>query len=139
LLIFVFIKLQIKMKKTMVFPGIILAVIFVIVLAFRPANASVSSNYHDNPALPDSVMKIVQKACLDCHGADGNGMAKAHVNFATWTSYDAKKQASKAEDMFKKVSKGDMPPGKWRKNNPEIIPTLADIEVLKNWSNALNK
>lgn len=128
------------MKKTLAFLGISFTVILFIALAFRPANASVSSIYNpDNPALPDSVMKIVQKACMDCHGADGNGMAKSHVNFSAWTSYDAKKQAGKAEDIFKEVSKGKMPPGKWRKNNPDNIPTQADIDLLKNWANALNK
>jgi len=120
--------------------GISLAVIFFIALAFGPAKVSVAgSNNEGNPALPDSVMKIVQKACMDCHGADGNGMAKAHVNFASWTGYDVKKQAGKAYDIYKKVSKGDMPPGKWRKNNPDNVPTQADIAVLKNWAGALNK
>ena len=124
----------------MTFTGILLAVIFFIALAFRPANASVSSGSNqENPALPDSVMKIIQKACMDCHGADGNGMAKSHVNFAAWTSYDLKKQAGKAEDIYKKVAKGAMPPGKWRKSNPDNIPTQADIDLLKNWANALNK
>jgi len=128
------------MKKTMTFIGISLSVVFFIALAFRPANASVSSSYNlENPALPDSVMKIVQKACLDCHGADGNGMAKAHVNFAAWTSYDAKKQAGKAQDIYKEVSKGKMPPGKWRKNNADNVPTQADVDLLKNWAIALNK
>lgn len=128
------------MKRTLTFLGISFTVIFLIALAFRPVNASVSTSYNqENPALPDSVMKIVQKACLDCHGADGNGMAKSHVNFGAWTSYDAKKQAGKAEDIYKEVSKGKMPPGKWRKNNPDNIPNQADIDLLKNWAAALNK
>ena len=66
-------------------------------------------------------------------------MAKAHVNFASWTGYDAKKQADKANAIYKQVAKGSMPKGSWRKNNPDNVPTAADIQVLKNWAAALNK
>lgn len=127
------------MKKTLAFLGIPVAVIFFLALAFRPASASGSAKYSEgNPDLPDSVAKVIHKACLDCHGADGNGMAKSHVNFATWTSYDAKKQADKASAISKVLSKGSMPPGKWRKNNPDNIPTPAEVNVIKNWAKALN-
>lgn len=128
------------MKKIMVITGTSLVVIFLIVLAFRPAPVMGSSKFNEgNPELPDSVAKLVQKSCLDCHGEDGNGMAKSHVNFAKWNTYDSKKQASKAADMAKEVGKGSMPPGKWRKNNPDLVPTQKDADLLKNWASALNK
>jgi len=128
------------MKKTIVFLGISFVIIFSLTLIFRPANASGPVRYSQgNPELPDTILKFVQRACFDCHGEDGSGMAKSHVNLAKWNSYDAKKQASKAIDMSKEVSKGAMPPGKWRKNNPDIIPTAAEASMLKNWAAALNK
>ncbi|MCX6285734.1 MAG: heme-binding domain-containing protein [Bacteroidetes bacterium] len=127
------------MRKTSAFLWISFAVVFFLVLAFRPVNASGSVKYAEgNPELPDSVAKIIQKACMDCHGADGNSMAKMRVNFSSWNTYDTKRQADKANDISKKVSKGSMPPGKWRKNNPGNIPTQAEVDLIKNWAKALN-
>jgi len=65
-------------------------------------------------------------------------MAKSHVNFAKWNTYDTKQQASKASDISKQVSKGSMPKGKWRKNNPGNVPTQAEVDLIKNWAKALN-
>ncbi|MEI6883204.1 MAG: heme-binding domain-containing protein [Bacteroidota bacterium] len=128
------------MKKAMAITGVSLVMIFFMSLAFRPAPVMGSAKFMEgNPELPDSVAKFVQKACLDCHGEDGNGMAKSHVNLGKWNSYDTKKQASKAADMAKQVGKGSMPPGKWRKNNPDNVPTDKDIKLLQNWAAALNK
>jgi mono/diheme cytochrome c family protein len=127
------------MRKTLAFLGISLTVIFFLALAFRPANASGSAKFNEsNPELPDSIAKVIHKACLDCHGEDGNGMAKAHVNFGKWNTYDVKKQADKALAISKVLSKGSMPPGKWRKNNPDNIPTQAEVDLIKNWARALN-
>lgn len=124
----------------MAITGISLVVIFLMVLAFRPAPAIGSVKFIEgNPELPDSVAKLVQKSCLDCHGEDGNGMAKSHVNFGKWNTYDVKKQASKASDMSKQLSKSSMPPGKWRKNNPDNVPTEKDVKLIQNWAAALNK
>ncbi len=128
------------MKTAFPWSGIALAVIFFLALGFRPASAlTTSSAIEGNPELPDSVMKVIQKACLDCHGADGNSMAKMHLNIAKWNTYNAKKQAGKASDISKEVSKSAMPPDKWRKNNPDNVPSQADVDLLKNWASALNK
>jgi mono/diheme cytochrome c family protein len=127
------------MKKALAFLGVFIALIFFLSLAFRPVSASGSAKFNEgNPELPDSVAKIIQKACLDCHGDNGNGMAKSHVNFGKWNTYDAKKQAGKAYDISKVLSKGSMPPGKWRKNNPDNIPAQAEVDIIKNWAKALN-
>ncbi len=127
------------MKKSLAFLGVSIALIFFFALAFRPVGASASAKFSEgNPELPDSVAKIIQKACLDCHGDNGNGMAKSHVNFGKWNTYDVKKQAGKAYDISKVLSKGSMPPGKWRKNNPDNIPTQAEVDLIKNWAKALN-
>lgn len=128
------------MKTLFAILGVSMAVIFFIALGFRPASASVTVNANEgNPELPDSVMKVVQKACMDCHGEDGNSMAKMHLSLAKWNTYNAKKQAGKAFDISKEVSKGAMPPDKWRKNNPDNVPSQADVTLLKNWALALNK
>jgi len=128
------------MKKIFAFAGIAFVTILFLALALRPVSVSGSVKFAGgNPEFPDSVAKVVQKCCLDCHGENGEGMAKAHVNMSNWNSYDTKKQASKAASMSKKLSKGAMPPEKWRKNNPDIVPTEADVNLIKNWAAALNK
>ena len=81
----------------------------------------------------------LQGIYMDCHADDGNGMAKAHVNFSKWNTFDSKKQSDKAFDMSKILGKGSMPPGKWRKNNPDNVPTQKDVQTIKNWASALNK
>lgn len=89
-------------------------------------------------ALPDSVLKIVQRACMDCHADDGNGMARSHVNFSKWNDYTAEKQADKAKNMCKELTKGGMPTKGWRKNNPDAVPTKAEIDIICRWSTTLN-
>ena len=127
------------MKTTFAVIGVSLAVIFFLALAFRPVNVSGSVKYSEgNPELPDSVMKVFQKACMDCHGQDGSSMAKMHLNISSWNTYDIKKQAGKAFDISKELSKGSMPPGKWRKSNPDNIPTQAEVGLIKNWAKSLN-
>ena len=124
----------------MTFIGITLAVIFFIAIAFRPAKASIAgSNNEGNPALPDSVMKIVQKACMDCHADDGNFMAKGKINFSSWDKYDSEKQFNKANAMCKELTKSAMPPKKWRTNNPKDIPTQADVDMVCRWAKSLQK
>jgi hypothetical protein len=89
--------------------------------------------------LADSVMKIVKISCMDCHGDGGNGMACAHVNFSKWTTYKSDKQASKANDISKVVTKGSMPPGKYRTTHPAAILTQSQLNTINNWAKALNK
>lgn len=128
------------MRKTFLFFGFPIAVIFFLAMAFHPVNASGSGNRMEgNPELPDSVSKVVHKACMDCHANDGNGMAKAHVNFSAWNTYDPRKQAEKAASVSKVLAKGSMPPGKWRKSNPDNVPTKAEVQLIGNWAKALNK
>ena len=138
--IFVKSKKPFNMKKTFLFYLLPVVFVFLFTMAFRPVNASVSSSRAEgNPELPDSVLKVVQKACMDCHADGGNGMAKSHVDFSKWNTYDAKKQADKAADISNVLSKGSMPPGKWRKNNPDKIPAPAEVELIRNWAKTLNK
>ena len=47
------------------------------------------------------------------------------------------KQVNKAEDMCKQVSKGKMPPKSFRSNNPDKVPTQAEVQVICNWASSL--
>ena len=89
--------------------------------------------------LPDSIQKLVQRACMDCHANDGNFMAKGKVNFSAWEKYDAEKQANKAAAMCKALTKGSMPQKKWCTNNPKDVPTQAEKDMVCKWANSLKK
>jgi len=90
-------------------------------------------------ALPDSIQKMVKRACMDCHADDGNFMAKGKVNFSVWDKYDAEKQAGKAKAICKVLTKGSMPQKKWCTNNPKDVPTQAEKDMVCRWANGLQK
>jgi mono/diheme cytochrome c family protein len=89
--------------------------------------------------LADSIMKIVKVSCMACHGDGGNGMACAHVNFSRWAPYKADKQAAKAKDICKIITKGSMPPKKYREENPAAMLTKAQSTMICNWAKSLSK
>ncbi len=90
-------------------------------------------------SIPDSIQKIFQKACLDCHADNGNGMARSHLNFSGWDNYSAEKQAGKAEAICKVLSKGNMPPKHFKQENPEVIPTAQQVDAICKWAQTLKK
>jgi hypothetical protein len=90
-------------------------------------------------SIPDSIQKIFQKACLDCHSDEGNSMARSHLNFSGWDSYKAEKQANKAMAICKVLSKGNMPPKHFKQENPEVVPTQALVDAICKWANSLQK
>jgi len=90
-------------------------------------------------ALPDSIQKLVKRACMDCHADDGNFMAKGKINFSVWDNYDTGKKVDKAQAMCKVLTKGSMPQKKWCANNPKDVPTQAEKEMVCKWANSLKK
>lgn len=130
------------MKKLFILLIALFSVTVVVTMVAMPAVKNASSIYisgDDNQQLADSVMKIVKVSCMDCHADGGNGMACAHVNFSKWSSYAPDKQASKANDICKMVTKGAMPPKKYREHNPDAVPTPAQVNTICSWAKALNK
>ena len=73
------------------------------------------------PALP--VMVKVEKS-----------LALSKVKMSEWSSYSPEKQASKAEDMCKMVTKGKMPTKGFLKDHPEATLTPEQIATICNWS-----
>jgi cytochrome c5 len=90
-------------------------------------------------SIPDSIQKIFQKACLDCHADDGNSMARSHLNFTEWDSYSQDKKAAKGNDICKVLSKGFMPPKHFKQENPEVVPTQSQVEAICKWVSTLQK
>jgi hypothetical protein len=130
------------MKKLFVMMIALFAVAVVFSMVSRPSVKSSPSIFisgDENQQLADSVMKIVKVSCMDCHSDGGNGMACSHVNFSKWASYGSDKQAGKASDICKVLTKGSMPPKRFKANHPEAVLTPSQVNSICNWAKALNK
>jgi hypothetical protein len=100
------------------------------------AQSSQMGNEKGKP-IPQNVLKTVEKSCMNCHSENGNFMAESKINLSKWKEYSTEKQAVKAQAMCQKISKGEMPPKKYRKKHPENIPTSDDIKIICEWSQSL--
>jgi uncharacterized membrane protein len=87
--------------------------------------------------IPEDVLMIAKKSCIDCHAEPGKKMALLHVNLTKWDSYTAKKQASKANAMCKMITKGKMPPKKFKEQNPGFMITKDEIKIICDWSTSI--
>jgi hypothetical protein len=125
------------MKKFIAVAVSVLTIAIIVIMIVLPSRAISSSN-PSNPSMtssiPDSVTKIIEKSCFPCHSAPGNGMAMSKLNFDKWETYKPEKKADKANAMCKKVTKGSMPPKSFRSNNPDKVPTDAQVQVICNWA-----
>ena len=126
------------MKKITKSGTAFICMLFFISAMFNPvlAQTSQKSNEVGKP-IPANVQKAFEKSCIKCHADHGNFMAESKVNLSKWADYSAEKQANKAKAMCKEVSEGDMPPKKFRKKNPENVPTSDDIKIICDWAQSL--
>ncbi len=89
--------------------------------------------------IPDSVWVVMENSCYGCHSDDGNGMAKAKLNFDRWDEYAPDKQMAKTLDICNELKKGKMPPSKFSKNNPDAVPTDIETARVCNWVQQIEK
>jgi hypothetical protein len=130
------------MKKLTSIALIAVSVFLAFTFAFNPQTVTGSAKGNapgPGTPLPDSIHKIIKKACMDCHADDGNFMAKGKVNFSSWDKYDSEKQFNKANTMCKELTKSAMPPKKWRAKNPGDVPTQAEVDMICRWAKSLQK
>ena len=125
------------MRKTLAITASVIMIAIVITMFTTPTRA-ISSSDSSSPTLtssiPDSVNSIFEKSCYPCHSAPGKSMAMSKVNFDKWETYKPEKQEDKAEDICEEVTKGAMPPKSFRSNNPEKVPTPAQVQTICNWA-----
>ena len=130
------------MKKFLAFTAAFV-VIAIGVSVFLVPGKALSSSKTSNPssvsAIPDSVGNIIEKSCYPCHSSPGNGMAMSHLNFDKWDTYKPEKQADKAAAMCKVLTKGKMPTGSFKKNNPDKVPTDKEVSIICNWAASFSK
>jgi len=126
------------MKKAIIISFSILIVVFLtsMILNKTTAQSSTKKGIVSKPISP-SVMKIAERSCLKCHTEPGNGMALAHLNLSNWDKFSMEKQADKAKDMCKMVSKDKMPPKSFREKNPDGIPTQKEVKTICDWAQSI--
>jgi len=98
------------MKKLLKISIAAIGIFMITALIIIPMTAQSATQNGGGKAIPESVMKIANKSCVKCHTEGGNGMALMHLNLSNWDKYSPEKQASKAKDMCKMVTKDKMPP-----------------------------
>jgi len=126
------------MKKAIILSLSILIVVFLtsMILNKSAAQSSTKGGIVSKPISP-SVMKIAERSCVKCHTEPGNGMALAHLNLSNWDKFSMEKQADKAKDMCKMVSKDKMPPKSFREKNPGGSPTQEEVKTICNWAQSI--
>jgi hypothetical protein len=87
-----------------------------------------------NKPIPDDVLMIAKKSCINCHAEPGKELALMHVNLSKWDTYTIEKQASKATAMCNMISEGKMPPKDFKKKNPDFVLTKDEIKTICDWS-----
>jgi len=126
------------MKKIYSFLAVT-TIVVVSALVLMPQKASSQNDSKVASGIPDDVNTIFKNSCVGCHSDDGSKMAKMHVNLGKWSEYSAEKQASKAQDICKQVTKGSMPPKKFKNEHPDLVPTEAQVKSICDWANSLKK
>jgi hypothetical protein len=126
------------MKKLIRHALVLASGFFLTVMVISPTGVSAARKaaVGGNP-IPASVMKIAKKSCVNCHAEPGNRMAKTKVNLSQWDTYSPEKQAKKAKDMCNMITKGKMPPKKFREKHPEDVPTPAELKTICEWAESL--
>ncbi len=129
------------MKKANSITLTMLGIVFLtsMIMNHSSAQTSLPPQKEGNVSKPISsgVMKIAERSCVKCHTEGGNGMALMHLNLSNWDKFSPEKQAGKAKDMCKMVSKGKMPPKSFREKNPGAAPTKDEAKIICDWATSI--
>ena len=126
------------MKKTIVFSLAVLGIVFLTSMVINHSSALPSQKDGTvSKPIPPAVMKIAERSCLKCHAEGGNEMAMMHLNLSNWDKFSPEKQAGKAKDMCKMISKDKMPPKGFREKNPGAAPNQEEIKIICDWAQSI--
>ena len=145
--------------KRKIFIGIV--ALLVLIQFIRPArNQSSTASPNDITAkfaVPADVKQILDKACYDCHSNNTYypwysniqpvgwwlqwhvNEGKHELNFNEFTSYPAKKQDHKMEEVMETVKKGEMPMDSYTWMHDEAKLTEQEKQTLINWAAGIRK
>ena len=126
------------MKKAISITFAVLGIVFLtsMIMNHSSAQSSQKDGIVSKPISP-AVMKIAERSCVKCHTEGGNGMALMHLNLSNWDKFSLEKQADKAKDMCKMVSKDKMPPKSFREKNPGAAPTQEETKIICDWATSI--
>jgi cytochrome c553 len=126
------------MKKT-ILTITILALIsgfFAISTAFKVTGTQKEAAPESLLTIPDSVNKVLQDKCFDCHHSGSESMkAKMKLKIDKLPTLSKRKLVSKLDGIAESVEKKDMPPKKFLKKYPEQALTDAEAKILIDWAN----
>jgi hypothetical protein len=125
------------MKKVFSFVGLTAAILILGIWILNPVKAGTSDKEKPGKPIPENIMKIAEKSCVKCHTSGGNSMALSHVNLSKWNEMSPEKQAAKAADMCKEMTKDKMPPKSFRDKNPKGVPSKEEIKEICDWATSL--
>jgi hypothetical protein len=129
-----------NMKKINLIIASVIALSMTAIIVFGPLKVvSQKQSVSKSNGFPENVASILSNSCKGCHGDGGKKMAMSMWNFDKWDTYTKEKQSKKANAICKTITKGSMPPKSAKKLYPDLIPTAAQIEIICNWANSLNK
>lgn len=123
------------MKKPIRYAFVVASVLFVTGLFINTATAQKSGS--GSKPIPENIMKVAKKSCVNCHTKPGSFMALTLLNLSKWDKYTPEKQSAKANAMCYMVSKDKMPPKHFRKNNPDGVPTKEEIKTICDWAQSI--
>ena len=126
------------MKKAISITFAVLGIVFLTSMITN--NSSAQSSQKDgivSKPISPAVMKIAERSCVKCHTEGGNGMALMHLNLSNWEKISLEKQADKAKDMCKMVTKDKMPPKSFREKNPGAAPTKDEAKIICDWATSI--
>jgi len=89
--------------------------------------------------MPDNIKGILDKSCMGCHNNESkNTKGKMKLNFDKFNNgkYSTGKQIAKLNGIVKTLSKGKMPPKKFKAKYPDHVPSAADVKLLSEWAKA---
>ena len=138
------------LKKILIF----LLLVFVAIQFIRPArnkSADTSMDIRRTYAMPDSVGRIFERACNDCHSnstrypwyAEVQPVAwwlnghikdgKRHLNLNNFLGSRVAFQKKRMEDCIEQIDKGEMPLGSYLWIHKDAVLSEDDKEMLKDW------
>ena len=101
---------------------------------------------------PEDVLTTLRRSCWDCHSNETDWpwyayvapmsfrvsqhvwMAREHVNFTEWDSYDAEELDEAYEEIAKEIEKGGMPLSDYLLVHRDAKLTTADRDRLVSWA-----
>lgn len=122
--------------KKLIFSGVALFAAALVMMAFTHPSAKIANPPQEKPAslFPEDVQKILETSCFDCHtDAASNVKAKTKLNFSKWGELSDAKKIGKMESISEEVTKGEMPPQKYKTNYPEKALKQEQKDIISKW------